>query len=280
MKSSTIKLIVFSVLFVNIPTFGQSSLVGPGSSYTSIFSPSSAATYSVPGGGGFLSVTLANGTAETTSGIWDLKAQGGANATLLGGSLLDSSAQTQLTGTALKFDINNSPSSLLGFLGVGTSIHYGWDATATFNTSGSEIDYTPNTTYHVSFDVNGNHGLLNSIAGVTPTFEFELVDGNGNPLTDTASGTLINIAGLLGTGVPSGTINLDYTVNGTAPVGPIGVRFIGDATVGATALGQGTDFATVTNLNITASPVPEPGGGLLIGVIGLLALVRRHRRMR
>lgn len=72
-----------------------------------------------------------------------------------------------------------------------------------------------------------------------------------------------SLLGLLGTGVPTGTLSLDYLVDGTAPSGPIGVRFIGDA--------------TISNLNITTAPVPEPGGSVLIASVGLLFLLRRRR---
>ncbi|MCF7786633.1 MAG: PEP-CTERM sorting domain-containing protein [Prosthecobacter sp.] len=128
----------------------------------------------------------------------------------------------------------------------------------------------------MSFDVDGNNGLLSSTAGLTPSFTFELIDGAGNSLASSSS-TQINIAGLLGTGVTTGTVNLDYILDGTAPSGPIGVRFIGDATVGATALSLGTTYATISNLSITTTPVPEPGGSVLIASVGALLLLRRRR---
>lgn len=253
----------------------QTTLVGSGSSYSSIFPSSAPVTYDVPGGG-LLSITLSNGSTTATRGLWDLTAQGGANATILL-SLTESAAQTTLTGTSLQFGITNDNNSLLGLLGVGTSIHYGWQAVAYFDTPGSILSYAPNTHYSVSFDVDGNNGLLSSVAGLTPSFSFELIDGLGNTLTSQSSGTLINIAGLLGTGVTTGTVNLDYILDGTVPTGPIGVRFTGDATVGATALSLGTDFATISNLNISTTPVPEPGGSVLIASVGLLMLLRRRR---
>ena len=252
----------------------QTALVGTGSSYNNIFSPPDSETFSVSGGG-LLSLHLDNGTASKTSGIWNLSAQGGANISLLGLGLLESDAQTALTGTSLQFNISNNPNSLLSHLGVGTSLHYGWQATADFGS----LSYSPLTTYHVSFDVDGSNGLLGSVAGVTPSFSFELVDGAGNPLTSTSSGTLINIAGLLGTGVTTGTVSLDYTVAGTAPTGDIGIKFIGDTTIGATAIGLGNDFATVSNVNITASPVPEPGSGFLVAALGAVIMIRRRRRL-
>ena len=273
MKTSTIKVALFTAFVAVASAHAQTSLVGTGSSYNNIFSPADQYTYDVPGVGGVLDLNLSNGSGSKTSGIWNLQAQGGANTSILGFGLFESAAQTSLSGTALEFNISNDSGSLLGLLGIGASIHYGWQAQATFGT----LSYSPFTTYHVSFDVDGNNGLLGSVAGLTPGFSFELVDGSGNALASTSSGTLINIAGLLGTGVTSGTVELDYTVAGAAPTGALGIRFTGDAQVGATALGLGTDFATVSNVNITASPVPEPGSGFLVAALGAAILLRRRR---
>ncbi|WP_395738902.1 hypothetical protein [Prosthecobacter sp.] len=253
----------------------QTTLVGSGSSYSDIFPSSSPVLYDVPGGG-LASITLSNGSTTATRGLWDLTAQGGANATILL-SLSESAAQVSLTGSALQFGINNDNNLLLGLLGTGTSIHYAWDAVAYFDTPGSVLTYTPGTQYSVTFDVDGSNGLLSSVLGLTPSFTFELIDGLGNTLASDSSGTLINIAGLLGTGVPTGTVSLDYTLGGSAPTGPMGVRFHGDAVVGATALSLGTNYATISNLDITATPVPEPDGSILIASAGLVLLLRRRR---
>ena len=253
----------------------QTTLVGAGSSYSDIFPSSTPVVYDVPGGG-LVSLTLSNGSTTGTRGLWDLTAQGGANATILL-SLTESAAQVSLTGSALQFGITNDNNSLLSLLGSGTSIHYAWDAVAYFDTPGSALSYTSDTHYSVSFDVDGSNGLLSSVLGLTPSFTFELIDGLGNTLSSDSSGTLINIAGLLGTGVPTGTVSLDYTLGGTVPAGPIGVRFHGDAVVGATALSLGTNYATISNLDISATPVPEPGGSLLIASVGLMFLLRRRR---
>ncbi len=254
---------------------GQTPLVGTGSSYSSIFPSSPPVTYDVPGGG-LVSITLSNGSTTATRGLWDLTAQGGANATILL-SLTESAAQTTLTGSALHFGITNDNNSLLGLLGAGTSVHYAWQAVAYFDTPGNVLNYAANTHYSISFDVDGNNGLLTSVAGFNPSFTFELIDGLGNKLTSSNNTSQINIAGLLGSGVTTGTVNLDYLLDGTAPSGPMGVRFIGDATVGATALSLGTDFATISNLNISTTPVPEPGGSVLIASVGVLMLLRRRR---
>ena len=268
--------VLFSLaLFTCSSLHAQTALVGSGSTYSNIFTPSDSITYDVPGGG-LLSVTVANGITSKSSGVWDLSAQGGMNASLLGLGLTESAARTSLTGSALQLGISSDPNSLLGALGTGLSVHYGWQAQAYFDTSGT-INYQPNTMYNISFNVAGNGGLLNAVTNVTPQFTFELIDGNGNALSSLSSGSLINVAGLLGAGVGSGTVNLTYMVDGTAPTGPLGVRFTGDATIGSAAVGVGTTFATVSNLNVTATPVPEPGGAVLLGAVGMVALLRRRR---
>lgn len=220
-----------------------------------------------------MNITLSDGSSTVSPGVWDLTAQGGANLTVI-----ESGAQLALTGSALQFNISNSAGPLIAALGIGTSLHYGWTARAYFDTSGV-LNYQPNTMYNISFNVTGSNGLLGSVLGVTPQFTFELIDGNGVALASQGSGTLINVAGILGTGVTSGTVNLNYMVDGTAPTGPIGVRFTGDTLIGASALGIGTNFATISNLNINATPVPEPSSCLLLGTIGMHFLLRRKRRL-
>lgn len=253
----------------------QTTLVGAGSSYSDIFHSATPVTYDVPGGG-LVSITLSNGSTTGSRGLWDLTVQGGANATILL-SLAESAAQATLTGSSLQFGVSNDNNSLLGLLGSGGSIHYAWNAVAYFDTPGSVLSYSPSTQYNVSFDVDGSSGLLSSVSGLNPSFTFELVDGSGNPLTSSNNTTQINIAGLLGTGVPTGTISLTYITDSSAPTGPIGVRFIGDAQVGSSALSLGTTYATISNLEITSTPVPEPGGCVLIGSVGVAMLMRRRR---
>lgn len=274
-SSSILKLIALALTFLQTAR-AQNALVGTGSSYNGIFTPADSVTYDVPGGG-LLSITLDNGSTTASRGIWDLTAQGGANATILL-SLTESAAQTALNGSALEFNISNDNDSLLGLLSTGTSIHYAWEAVAYFDNPGDILSYAPDSSYNISFDVDGNNGLLSSVAGLTPSFTFELIDGLGNALSSDGSGTLINIAGLLGSGVTTGTVSLDYTLGSTVPSGPIGVRFLGDANVGATALSLGTNFATISDLNINVTPVPEPNGCVLIASVGLATLLRRKRK--
>lgn len=274
----TITVTLFAIInVIALPLNAQTPLVGTGSGYSNIFSPSDQITYDVPGTG-LINVNVRNGTATKISGPWELAAQGGMNFSLAGLGLTESAARTSLTGTGLQFSISNDPNSLLGELGSGLNVHYGWRAEARFDTSGV-LNYQPNTIYNISFNVAGNGGLLNAIANVTPQFTFELIDGNGNALSSLSSGSLINVAGLLGANVGNGTVNLNYLVNDTVPSGPMGVRFTGDAIVGASVLNLGTTFATVTNLNITATPVPEPGGAALLGTVGVICLLRRRRHL-
>lgn len=254
-------------------------LVGPGSSYTSIFSPSGSATVDTPDGG-LLSLSLGGSVGPTAIGLWDVQAAGGASVSLVGLGLLETGSQVALTGSSLQFNVSNNDSSLLGFLGTGTSIASSWGATATFNTPGLELTLAPNTRYDLSFDVDGHNGLLETGLGINPNFNVQLLDGNGNALNSTSSGTLISIAGLLGSGVTSGTVNLSFVTDSSVASGPIGVKFGGDANLNTTALGLGTNFATVSNLSLSATPVPEPSGAGLIFVTGVCLALRRRGRGR
>ncbi len=268
MKTNTFFLVTLFALSVNT-TNAQTPLVGSGSSYNNIFSPAANATLDLTGG--LVTIELSNATeGPISAGVWDLSAQGGAKL-----SLVESGAQTALTGTSLQFNINNSAIPLLGSL-AGSSIRYAWTAEARFDTSGT-LNYNPNTMYNISFNVDGNNGLLDSVLGLTPQFSFDLIDGSGNSLISGGSSTLVDIAGLLGSGVTSGTVNINYTTGGSAPTGPIGIRFQGEALVGSAALGIGTNFATVSNLNISATPVPEPGSCILISSVGIFLTLRRKR---
>lgn len=253
------------------------NLVGAGSAYTNPFGPNTTVTHDVPSNG-LLDLTLDNSTTLGSGGIWDLSAQGGANLTVLFTELVNSGAQTRLMNNTLEFNLSNSPGAVLSNLGIGASIHYAWSASGTFDTLGSVLTFLPNTRYSVSFNVEGNNGLLGTVAGVIPQFNFELIDGNGAALDSNGYGTLINVAGLLGTGVPSGTVNLTFDTGAIAPTGALGVRFTGDTLVGANALGIGTNFATVDGLNITAGPVPEPTGTLMLAATSAMFLTRRRRQ--
>lgn len=276
MQSTTITLLTL-INITSLSLNAQTPLVGTGSSYSNIFSPDTSLTYDVPGSGVISLYLDQTGFATSSPGVWDFRATGGANISILGIGT-ESAAQVALASNTLQFNLSQSAGGLLGSL-AGSSLHYGWQAQAYFDTSGT-LNYQPDTMYNISFDVNGNNGLLGSVVGVTPQFTFELIDGSGNALTSSGSGSLVNIAGVLGTGVTSGTVNLSYMTGGVAPTGTVGVRFTGDSLVGATALGIGTNFATVSNLNISATPVPEPAGAALLGAVGMIFLLRRKRSLR
>lgn len=268
---------VAGILLSSVGSSKSQTLVGPGSPYPTPFGTDITVTHDVPGGG-FFTLALDDNTTSGSTDIWDLTAQGGANLTALV-EVVNSGAQTQIVNNSLEFNLSQSPSSLLGSLGVGASIHYAWSASGVFDQAGSVITYLPNTRYSVSFNVDGTNGLLGSVVGVIPQFSVELIDGNGNALDSNGYGSLIDIAGLLGSGVPSGTVNLTFDTGGIAPVGSLGVRFRGDSFVSATALGIGDNFATIDGLNITAGPIPEPTHGiLLLGSVAGLFLKRRRGR--
>lgn len=276
MKTSRI-LVMLAAVITTDHTVAETALVGPGSFYLAPFSTPGSVTHDVPGGG-LLNVTLSGGTTSNNVGNWTLSAQGGANISLLGLGLLESGAQTALTGSSLRFGISNDTDSLLGALNTGTSLYYAWEAIVWFSTSGAEINFSPQSRYQVSFDVDGNSGLLDSVLGVTPSFSFQMVDAFGNPLTcDNTSSTLVNIAGILGTGVPTGTLTLDYTLGDVVPSGPLGIKFSGDVYLDETALGAGTTMATMSNLSLSVNSVPEPSGVMLLGSLALMVAMRRWR---
>ncbi len=57
------------------------------------------------------------------------------------------------------------------------------------------------------------------------------------------------------------------------------VKFGGSADIGASALGIGTNFATVSNVNLSVDPVPEPGSAILIMVCGVCRSCFASRRL-
>lgn len=222
--------------------------VGVGTSYSSIFTPASTVTVNPPDA--IIGISLGGTAGPTTSGIWSLKATGGVSISILGLGITETGAQVELTGSALKFNMSNNTSSLLGALGVGTSIAATWEAAAKYNTAGSVLNLQPNTRYTVSFFVDGSNGLLKSGLGIVPSFTTELLDGAGNAVAEKNSGTLINLVGLLGTGVTSGTVNLTFDTPSTVAAGAYSLRFKGGAVLNTTVLGLGRTFATISNVTV------------------------------
>jgi hypothetical protein len=257
-----------------------------GSNYPGLFGPPDDDVTVIPPplpGGTLLGVHL-GGTASGSLGTyWQAEAGGGAvwGSNLLGEArLAETGAQVALDNGGLEFNISNDPDSLLGALGVGLGLTMSWSATATFDEAGEELFLLPNTIYRVVFDVDGSSGLLNSTLGLTPTFGIEMLDGAGNAVNSPAEdGTLVNIIGLellgiIGSPPESGRAVVDFQTGSTVGAGAAGLRFTGSATLPATALNLGTNFATISNISVTA--VPEPSA-FALGFLGAASALRRRR---
>jgi hypothetical protein len=256
---------------------GGQTLVDSSGNYGDLFDPGgSDVTVNPPDS--LIGLTL-GGTASGALGTyWDAEAQGGASLKVLVG-VTETGAQVALNNGELQFNISNNDASILGALGTGTSLDLDWSATATFDKAGSELLLAPNTTYQLTFDVDGSNGLLNSTLGIFPTFGVEFLDGNGDAVDAAGGGTLVNIIGLellgiVGSPPQSGRAVVQFQTGATVASGPAGVRFTGSALAPATVLDLGTEFASITNLNIAA--VPEPSVLGLVG-LGAFALFRRRR---
>ncbi|MES2736436.1 MAG: SdrD B-like domain-containing protein [Verrucomicrobiota bacterium] len=231
---------------------GDNKIVGSGTAYASIFSPAGSVTVD-PSNGNLLSLVLGGTAGPVDVGFWNLKANGGMSIVLPGLGLTESGSRVSLDDSALKFQVSNNASSLLGWLGVGTAINSSWEATATFNKPDAPIELQPNTRYTVSFLVDGSNGLLQSGLGISPTFTLELLDGAGNAISSQSSGTLVNLLGLLGTGVTSGTVNLTFITPGTVGAGAAKLRIKASAALNTTVLGLGTTFASIRNLQVIST---------------------------
>lgn len=210
---------------------------------------------------------------------WEGEANGGASVSLLGLGLTETGAQIALNGGELQFRITNNSDSLLDELGANLSLALDWSATATFDKAGHQLLLAPNTTYQLSFAVDGSNGLLHSTLGLFPQFGVELLDGGGNAVGAAGGGTLVNILGLelleiVGSPPESGRAVVNFQTGSTVPTGAAGVHFKGSVLAPATLLDLGTKFAGVSDLQIAV--VPEPSVLGLAGV-GALALFRRRR---
>jgi hypothetical protein len=247
------------------------------SNYGDLFGPSgSSLTVNPPDS--LIGLTLGGSASGPLGTYWDAEAQGGASLKIVVG-VAETGAQVALNNGELQFNVSNNESSILGALGTGLSLDLDWAATATFDKSGSELLLAPNTTYQLTFDVDGSNGLLNSTLGIFPTFGVELLDGNGDAVDAAGGGTLVNIIGLellgiVGSPPQSGRAVVQFQTGSTVASGPAGIRFTGSALAPATVLNLGTEFASVTNLQIAA--VPEPSVLGLAG-LGAFAVFRRRR---
>jgi MYXO-CTERM domain-containing protein len=257
-----------------------------GSNYPGLFGPEDDVTVTPPPlpSGTIAGVHLGGSASGALGTYWQAQANGGA---VLGSNLLgevrlaETGAQVALNDSCgLEFNISNDPGSILGALGVGLGLTMNWSATATFDEPGEELFLLPNTIYRVVFDVDGSNGLLNSTLGLTPTFGIEMLDGAGNAIDSPAEdGSLVNIIGLellgiIGSPPESGRATVDFQTGSTLPGGTAGLRFTGSAILPATALNLGTNFATISNLSVTA--VPEPSA-LALGLLGAAFALRRRR---
>ncbi|WP_193212754.1 hypothetical protein [Luteolibacter marinus] len=227
-----------------------------GTSYPDLFGPAGDVTVTPPPPG-ILDLTLGGTATGTLGDHWDATAAGGARLSALGVTVTQTGAQVALTGDELEFRLSNAPSSsLLGALGVGTALDLSWSATATFDDSGNELTLQPNSVYRVSFDVDGGGNLLNSTLGIAPSFGIELLDGSGASIGYSGGGTVANILGIelieiIGAPAGSGTATVQFQTGETVPAGAGKVRFTASAALPSTVLGIGTDFATVSNLEVT-----------------------------
>jgi hypothetical protein len=252
---------------VLVDSSNYGDLFTPGGSPVTVDSPDS-----------LIGLRFGGSAAGSLNPYWQAEAEGGVSLKLLIG-VAETGAQVALNNGELQFNISNNESSILGALGTGLALDLDWSATATFNKTGSQLLLAPNTTYQLTFDVDGSNGLLNSTLGILPTFGVELLDGSGNAVGAAGGGTLVNIIGLellgiVGSPPGSGRAVVQFLTGSTVASGPAGVRFTGSASAPATVLSLGTEFASITKLNIAA--VPEPSALGLIG-FGSFALFRRRR---
>lgn len=268
------------------PGFSAGQSLVDGTNYPGLFGPADDVTVSTPiPDGTALGVVIGGSASGNLGNYWTAHATGGA---VLGSDplllpevrVLETGAQVALTGSALQFRVNNDPDSLLGQAGIGLGLALTWSATATFDQAGKELFLLPNSVYQVSFDVDGSNGLLKSTLGIFPTFGLEMLDGAGNAIDCPAEdGSLVNIIGLellgiIGSPPESGRAVVQFETGSSVPNGAASLRFTGSALLPATALNLGTNFATISNISVTAVPEPSAFG---LGLLGLAGLLRRRR---
>lgn len=276
MNCSSLPLLLLA-LAISPGISGGQVLVDSSSNYGDLFSPSGP-PMTVDPEDSLFGLTLGGSDSGSLNTYWKATAEGGASLKIIVG-VAETGAQVALNNGELQFNISNNESSILGALGTGGALDLDWSATATFNKTGSQLLLTPNTTYQLTFDVDGSNGLLNSTLGISPTFGVELLDGSGNAVGAVGGGTLVNLVGLellgiVGSPPRSGRAVVQFQTGSTVASGAAGVRFTGSASAPATVLSLGTEFASVTNLNLAI--VPEPSALGLIG-FGSLAFFRRRR---
>jgi protocatechuate 3,4-dioxygenase beta subunit len=252
---------VWSVVSGSLPTglqlvHGDSKLVGSGSAYPSIFDPAGSVTVDPPTANPS-SESYGGSAGPTQVGYWSLRATGGVSIShgLLGLMYQESGARTALQGSALRFQISNNTSNLLAQLENDDIIASTWEATATFDESDAVFELEPDTRYAVSFLVDGSHGLLEPDSALSPVFTVELLDGAGNAIASQSAGSIINLRQQLVGGGTSGTVNLIFNTPQSVAPGAVKLRIKGSANLNKAAMQVANTFATVRNLQITASTV-------------------------
>lgn len=231
------------------------------SSYPGLFTPPSQITVvpaTIPDGTP-LGVQLAGTASGNLGPRWTANVSGGA---VLGSNLLtelrvaETGAQVALTGSAMQFNLSNNPASILGALGAGLGLSLDWTATAKFNATGNVLTLEPNAVYLVTFDLATGSGLLNSVAGINPTFTAELLDGGGTATgISGSSSTALNLVGLplapVAGSPGTGRITAEFHTGSSVAAGAASLRFKGSAELPITLGSIGTNFATVSNLSVT-----------------------------
>ena len=227
--------------------------------YPGLFSPAASVTVNPVTSPGLLDVQLDPDTEASgpLGSRWEATAQGGAALYLLTIPLLTTGAQVAISNNSLNFNISEDAGDLLEVLGVDLSVGLAWDATATFDAPGQVVELEPNTVYRVHFNVADGTGLLSSTLSLNPTFGVELLDGAGNPIGYSGGGNIADILGLELLdiiGGPSGTrrATAEFRTGSSVPAGAAGIRFTGSAALPATVLDLGTNFATVSELELVA----------------------------
>ncbi|MCW1921927.1 PEP-CTERM sorting domain-containing protein [Luteolibacter arcticus] len=259
---------------------GGQVLVNSATNYSDLFSPDGSEV-TVDPLDALIGLRFGGSNSGPLNSYLEAEAEGGVSLKILVG-VAETGAQVALNDGKLQFNISNNESSILGALGTGLSLDLDWSATATFNKTGSQLLLAPNTTYQLTFDVNGSNGLLNSTLGIFPKFGIEFLDGAGNAIDPVAGydhdAKVVNVIGLelldiIGSPPESGRAVVQFQTGNTVASGPAGVRFTGSAVAPATVLSLGTEFASITNLQIAA--IPEPS---VLGLVGLGAFAAFRRR--
>lgn len=272
-------IVALTVFMPPVASHSQQVIVGGGGLYSTPFAPTGGVLVNPPNGG-LLNVVLGGTAGPSAVGNWDLSASGGASVSVLGLGLLEYGSSTSLTGTSLEFGSSSPSSTLLNLIGTGTSITSSWEATFVLDEAGKVVTLTPLTTYSVSFFVNGQNGLFDNTLNISPSFTFEFLDGSGTAIQEQSGSSSLNLLGLFGSGVPSGTANFTFTTGSSVSAGAVALRFSADADLNTVALGLGDSFAEISALAVTATPVPEPDSLVLMGVAGVCAMFSRRRKVR